>query len=209
MLDLISSSEAGINPGSIRNLSHTDYDRIVSSLIVAERNTQWWLGDLIRFGEELYPDTWSQSISIASDYQIDTLMDYARVASMWPLEHRLTPDLLSYNHHREIISSKYGYQTIGDMIQWRDRAVTEQLSIRSLRAALKLSRHAVTSQSETEPSSGVVDAPVEPVLLLDGRITASTDVTGDVDFEGESITIEPGAELKIVGPSRVRVIPCT
>ena len=91
MLDLISSNEAGINPHSIRNLSHSDYDRIVSSLIVTERNTQWWLGDLIRYGEELYPDTWSQSISIASDYQIDTLMDYARVASKWPLEHRQTP----------------------------------------------------------------------------------------------------------------------
>lgn len=93
------------------------------------KGNQWWVGDWLSIGEGLLGEKYAQAID-ATRWDVDTLMQYQRIAGAVPVRNRR--DDLSWSHHREVAHLPADQQR-----EWLARAVAEGWSCERLRREMK------------------------------------------------------------------------
>ena len=147
-------------------------------------SSRWWIGDLLNYGEESWPEEFSQAIP--DQYTPKTLMDIARVARLTPRQEREDYDgRLSWSHHRAVANLPEEQRR-----QLLDEAVRLGLGVDALRALKK--------ELEDKPEPQVSDP-------LDGAIEATTAWSGTVVVKGP-IVVDDDATLTIEGGTRVHFV---
>ena len=67
-------------------------------LQIVHKNINWWIGDWILYGEQYFPNTYSQAIFLTGKSDT-TLRNCAWVSSVYPPDQRRD---LSFTHHLEV-----------------------------------------------------------------------------------------------------------
>tara|TARA_R100000742_G_C4277690_1_gene99780 strand:- start:1357 stop:2130 length:774 start_codon:yes stop_codon:yes gene_type:complete len=88
-----------LNPENCPDFSN--YQEIGRMVQASVFNHQWWVGDWIIYGEDYFPDKYSQAIEVTG-MAAQTLMNYRWVASKFPPERRV-PEL-SFTAHKQLAS---------------------------------------------------------------------------------------------------------
>ena len=146
--------------------------------------SRWWIGDLLNFGEERWPQEFSQAIP--SQYTPKTLIDLARVARATPLEERQDYEgRLTWSHHRAVVPFE------GDERRaLLDQAASQELSVDAL-------REVVREQRESPPRDP--DGPLEGDILTDTTWSGTVVVQGPIKTAGDAtLTITPGTRVHFV-----------
>jgi ADP-ribose pyrophosphatase YjhB (NUDIX family) len=98
-----SLSKTGITVAGGKKPSIENYQHLGEWLAQSEKSIQWWIGDWVRLGEELYSERASQAVS-ETGLELKTIQQYAYVAD------RVAPSrrdpALSFSHHREVADLK-------------------------------------------------------------------------------------------------------
>lgn len=81
-------------------LMYEDWQSKGSVLLAIHHNINWWIGDWILYGEQNYPDKYSQAVYITGKTE-PTLRNCAWVASVFPPEERVYDDL-THTHYLEV-----------------------------------------------------------------------------------------------------------
>ncbi len=158
-----------------------------------ERAAHWWIGDLLNYGEEHWPESFTQVIE---DYAEQTRQNDKWVAKAVPPEKR-RPEL-SFSHHAEVASLMKTSPERADAVL--ERAIEDNLSVKSFRAVARETRHdmqrAARSQNGTNPAryEVVVACPAWPkdFAELDRTSTA---------WRGVPVGVEELVDLEIEGKS--------
>jgi hypothetical protein len=101
--------------------------------------SQWWLGDWLVFGEDMYGRRYKQAVGLTGlEYQ--TLRNYAMVARRFPLARRRAG--LSFHHHAEVCPLPDEEQEY-----WLNRAQAEAWSRNTLRRHLRARRAPVHTET--------------------------------------------------------------
>ena len=98
------------------------------------RSAGWWIGDWLRFGNAKYGEKYTQAKKITG-YDVQTLMNMVWVASQIDVSRRRED--LSWSHHMEVVAEDLPTQE-----RLLDKAAAERLSVRNLRALIRLERNA-------------------------------------------------------------------
>ena len=124
--------------------SFEDYCEIGSMIQTTVLNHQWWVGDWIIYGEDHYPDIYTQAIELTGN-SLQNLMNYRRVASVFPPERRV-PEL-SFSAHRELapLSEEEQDAVIGLAIKF---GVTDSRGISKLKKEMKNQVKIAVSENE-------------------------------------------------------------
>ena len=110
-----------------RTVTFEQWDSLGSTLQTMNQSIQFWLGDWIRFGEEMFPNRYSQAAALTG-YQIKTLQNAAYVAgAVAPSRRR---EALDFGHHSAVASLCPAEQTA-----LLEQAETERLSVQQVRTA--------------------------------------------------------------------------
>ena len=97
----------------------------------------WWIGDWLRYGAEAFGERYEPAAR-TTGYDRQSLMNMVYVASkIDPARRR---EQLSWSHHAELAALEPA-----DQDRWLDHAVTERLSVRSLREAIRGQRRAAAA----------------------------------------------------------------
>lgn len=96
---------------------------------VFHNHIKWWLGDWIIFGENRFPQKYSQALD-ETMYSIGTLRNCVYVCRNIPIDNR-NPGL-SFEHHYEVAKLP-----IGDQAEWLAQADANNWTCRQLRQAIK------------------------------------------------------------------------
>jgi hypothetical protein len=112
------------------------------------RGAHWWIGDWLRFGNAKFGERYVRAAKITG-YEPQTLMNMAYVASRFPVSRRR--EKLSWSHHAEVAALD-----ADDQDQWLDRAESERLSKRCLRAELRHAQARSKRELPEETSSNGV-----------------------------------------------------
>jgi len=113
--------------------SFEDYCEIGSMIQATVLNHQWWVGDWLIYGEDYFPDIYTQAIELTGN-SLQNLMNYRRVAGAFPPERRV-PEL-SFSAHRELapLSEEEQDAIIGLAL---NHGVTDSRGISKLKKDLK------------------------------------------------------------------------
>ena len=128
--EIILASEAvdghfRFHPTSLEIVNEPPFERWVEMFEALKRAgaaIQFWLGDMINYGERAYGEKYSQFLEVR---QGGTLRNYAWVADNVPAS--LRNDNLSWDHHRRVASLPEPEQR-----EWLDKADQEEWSARQL-----------------------------------------------------------------------------
>lgn len=82
-------------------LDYQEWEAVIVQLKSIQGAIQWWLGDLLNYGEARYGETYSQVLD-ATEYEYQTLANFKYVAGRIPPERRKKS--LSFSHHVEVAS---------------------------------------------------------------------------------------------------------
>lgn len=130
------------------NLSYEGWRECGFVLKRIDQSVKWWIGDWLNFGEERFPERWSQAVE-ATEYDQETLRKAAWVAKSVPRGTRR--ESLPYRHHEVVASLSPREQE-----RWLDESEPEQpgdnprYSSRELREAIKASGVPANTQKVTE-----------------------------------------------------------
>lgn len=102
---------------------------------------QFWIGDLLEYGEKSYGEKYTQALEMTG-YAEQTLMNASWVARSIHKSDR--KENLSFAHHAEVAPLKPE-----DQRRWLDKAETEGMTRQQLRESIKQERHAVEQQPVT------------------------------------------------------------
>tara|TARA_R110002020_G_scaffold75738_4_gene192482 strand:+ start:7018 stop:7632 length:615 start_codon:yes stop_codon:yes gene_type:complete len=94
-------------------------------LQIVHKNINWWIGDWILYGEQYFPNTYSQAIFLTGKSDT-TLRNCAWVSSVYPPDQRRD---LSFTHHLEVA----GMDNLEDRNHLLDKAEEEEWSAGRLR----------------------------------------------------------------------------
>lgn len=161
-----------------------EWAEMVETLKAMEKALQFWLGDLLNYGEQAYGQKYSQFLDIRD---VGTLRNYAWVANK--VDASLRNDTLTWDHHRRVAALPPSEQA-----EWLQKAEAEHLSARQLHREI----------AEVDGGS--------PALLFDGEGTLANLPSVIVDEEGRPlrwlVRFEPGPEFGGVNgtPVWVRVV---
>jgi hypothetical protein len=81
------------------NISYGEYERLAKQLLSAEQSIQWWLGDLLNYGERAYGERYAQAADL-SGRTVSTLSNWMWVAERFPASRRR--DGVRWTMHREV-----------------------------------------------------------------------------------------------------------
>jgi len=96
------------------------------------RSAGWWIGDWLNYGNAAYGERYVRAARITG-YDVQTLMNMTYVASRFePCRRR---ERLSWSHHAELAALEVKTQD-----RFLQRAETERLSVRDLRAEIRRER---------------------------------------------------------------------
>jgi hypothetical protein len=111
------------------SLRFEDWRALGARLGAYSNASQWWLGDWLDFGRQMYGSRYELGIALTGlDYK--TLRNYAYVARRVKLSRRR--DRLSFQHHAEVAALPPEQQEI-----WLDRAMGEGWTRSELRRRLR------------------------------------------------------------------------
>lgn len=112
------------------DLSYEDWERSCRLVGRVGRGVQWWVADLVMYGEAHFSDKWSQGVE-AIGYDPRTLTNIAWVAErIAPGRRRAS---LSFAHHQQVA----GLDDQRKQDAWLDRAERKGWTRAELRAAMK------------------------------------------------------------------------
>jgi hypothetical protein len=135
-----------------RGLTLGDWERQGRCLGSVARASGWWVGDWIRYGNARYGEKYEVAARI-SGYDVQSLMNMAYVASRFEISRRR--EKLSFSHHAELAALPPDEQE-----RWLDRAQSEGLSSRRLRAEVRRDARLLASSTEVSGSAATPAAPV-------------------------------------------------
>lgn len=78
-------------------MSFDDYEARLNDLRDMEGSLQWWVGDLINWGEHAFGEKYAQAVD---ETEAETWRKYANIAARYPSGTRIP--ILSWSHHREV-----------------------------------------------------------------------------------------------------------
>ena len=107
------------------------FDRYEAAVLVVQElrdRCQFWLGDLLNYGEKRWGETYAQAAE-QSGYTEESLANMKWVADR--VESSLRNDNLSYSHHVAVAPLAADEQK-----EWLDKAENEGLNVKQLRAAI-------------------------------------------------------------------------
>lgn len=133
------SEEVGVIPPGVEitpiwlkvttNISYDEWARLLSHLLHWEQSIQWWLGDLILYGENAYGELYAQAAEI-SGRSVSTLSNWMWVAGhVAPAQRR---NDVRWTMHREIASL-----TPPEQDEWLDAAEDGGWTVEELKKALR------------------------------------------------------------------------
>ena len=114
------------------------------------RNSGWWIGDWLRYGNAKYGERYSRAVKVTG-YDRQTLMNMVYVASRFESERRRPT--LSWSHHAEVAGLSAEEQD-----RWIERAEAERMSVRDLREQVRTERRAVHAVSVRANATQAVQA---------------------------------------------------
>ena len=111
------------------NISYDEWARLLGNLLDWEQSIQWWLGDLICYGENAYGELYAQAAEV-SGRSVSTLTNWMWVAShVAPAQRR--PEL-RWTIHREIAAL-----TPPEQDEWLDAVTEGNWTVEELKKALR------------------------------------------------------------------------
>lgn len=119
------------------------YEELLAAAGRMKRSMSWWIGDLINFGEGLYPDRYSQAMEVTG-LKYETLSNYAWVCRHVARSRRR--DHLSFSVHDAVAKQEPSQQTY-----WLEQAEQHRWTTAELRAAMRTKTPA--PEPEPEPAS--------------------------------------------------------
>jgi len=117
-------------------LTFEDWSAMLAWLEAVEVGVQWWIGDAMIYGEQVFGEMYSQALS-ATGWQLKTIEQYRWVCSKVPFRNRRSD--LSFFHHREVADLQEDQQA-----EWLARAAKgddDQWSTDRLRQELNAAKH--------------------------------------------------------------------
>lgn len=112
------------------SLSFDQYQYELGTTIGWQRIVNWVIGDLIRFGEDKWPDRYTQAIELTGKSD-QHLYNVVWVSKVWKPEHRRAD--VSWSHHLELS----GIRDENQRLYWINRAAEEGWTREELRNARK------------------------------------------------------------------------
>ena len=110
-----------------KSVSYSQWEQLGEMFHTLHRNINWWIGDWLLFGEDKFPDRYSQATHLTGRSDV-TLRNCAWVASVYPPEERKYD--LSFTHYLEVAGGK----NIADRNWLLAKAEQEDMSALALRA---------------------------------------------------------------------------
>lgn len=124
-------------PNSLTFTGRVSYDewmakgKSLSSVVTVWQNhIRWWIGDWLVYGEQMFPDRYSQACE-ASLYDVGSLRNASWVCRNVPPENRR--EELSFEHHAQVASLKNSEE----QRRWLQIAVDEKMNVRELRKSIR------------------------------------------------------------------------
>lgn len=121
--------------------SFEEWSRLGQTLRQMEKSVMWWIGDWLRFGERKYGETYTQAIE-ATGYSKSHLQDALYVAKAY--EPSARAEDLTWTHHREAAALPPA-----DRRHVLDRAASEGMTTREVKAAAKQEKNRVGAKHDT------------------------------------------------------------
>jgi N6-adenosine-specific RNA methylase IME4 len=128
----------------VTTLSFHNWERLVNVMQDVEGAVQFWVGDVLCYGEKRYGEKYAQALAFEESTGIDveTARKYMWVSSRVALGLR-RPNLKWY-HHKEVAALEPDQQE-----RWLSIAESEKLSVRELRQRIQLDRCRTIAPIET------------------------------------------------------------
>lgn len=150
---------------------------------IGMRESIWYLADLLVFGEGKWSEDYAQAIDVHKGHDPKTLMNYMRVAKAIDPSRRR--ENLSFAHHAEVYKLEPN-----DQAHYLDKAESEDLSVKALKAILKAERPTKKRKPKEEKISVNVDTE-------NGTETISMDHTTAIHYMREAMAfIEAQEEIE-------------
>lgn len=110
-------------------MTYDEWQAAVVWALKVERGWQFWVADLLAFGEQHYGDMYAHAMEA-------TALSYQRLANMKNVARSVHPsrrrESLSFAHHQEVASLPATEQT-----QWLDKSEDERLTVSQLRSQIR------------------------------------------------------------------------
>lgn len=128
--------------------TYEEWYAAAETVIGLHRASPWMIGDILNYGEERFGERYSQIIDpVSRQYAVQTLKNYASVASRMPPERRRAD--LTFSHHSEVVNLD---PPVADALL--DAAAREGISVASLREAAATYRGALGSGRTVNGTAG-------------------------------------------------------
>lgn len=131
-----------------------DWKKLASTLGDLEKSRQWWIGDLLLYGEKTFDEETFYQAAIDFGLADKTILNYRSICAH--VDPSIRREGLSFSIHAEI-----AYLDRPSQIAWLDRAEAEHLDVRELRALVR------GEEPAAEPLPGVSDSDEEIQKLIE------------------------------------------
>jgi N6-adenosine-specific RNA methylase IME4 len=108
------------------------WERLTEKLVEVGSAHQWWIGDVLRYGEREYGELSSQAMKERTGYEPQTIMNFIWVAGRIEISRRR--ENVPWSLHAELASFD-----VLEQERWLKRIVKENLTQKELRNAIRLS----------------------------------------------------------------------
>lgn len=115
------------------DVTYEEWSEKLTQLRIMEGAVQWWIGDLLNYGEPRYGEKYAQAVD---ETQAETWRRYANVSNLYQIGNRLP--ILSWTHHYAV-----AYDDEPLRSQLLQDAVKYQWSVSELKKAAKAARQAL------------------------------------------------------------------
>lgn len=162
------------------------YEELLVSAGRVKRSMSWWIGDLINFGEGMYPDRYSQAME-ATGLRYETISNYAWVCRRVARSRRR--DRLAFGIHAEVAPLPPREQT-----HWLSEAAKNGWTTSELREAIRWARMGVEQQA---PAIEASSNGLAPVVIAEAAGSLAT-VRETLDALAEGDTVPVGSIAKTI-----------
>jgi hypothetical protein len=146
-------------------ITYEQFEALGTALGAFDRACKWWIGDLLLYGEDVFPDRYPQAAALTGLSE-QTLLNRVTTCRAVPPARR--NPRVSYSCHAEVAPLKAREQT-----KWLTYAERNQSTVAQLRAAMKETR-------EEQPALPTTVEPDPEVLATAVRaLVASAEVAGE------------------------------
>jgi hypothetical protein len=112
---------------AIALLTLDDFKRLAGTLGAMERSRQWWIGDLLVYGEQTFDEPLFLDALDEFGLAKHTLVNYRSIAAR--VDASVRREALTFSHHAEV-----AYLERRQQVKWLDKAERDQLDVKELRA---------------------------------------------------------------------------